>query len=71
MSPKTIALTSLALIVIGCVIAAVFTATALDAIGITIAGVGLVGLISSAFYAIGLSEDRERERERDANHPSR
>jgi hypothetical protein len=69
MSPKTIAITSVALIVIGCVIAAVFTATALDAIGITIAGIGLVGLISAAFYAIGLSEDRAREH--DANHPSR
>jgi hypothetical protein len=69
MSPKTIAITSVALIVVGCVIAAVFTATALDAIGITIAGIGLVGLISAAFYAIGLSDDRAREH--DANHPSR
>ena len=35
MSPKTIAITSLALIVLGCVIAAVFSAVALDVIGIT------------------------------------
>lgn len=69
MSPKTIAIISLALIIIGCVIAAIFTATALDAIGITIAGIGLVGVVSAAFYAIGLSEDHAREH--DANHPSR
>ena len=52
-----------ALIVIGCLIAAIFTATALDVVGITISGIGAVGLISAAFYAIGLSEDRARERE--------
>lgn len=61
MSPKTIAISSLALIVLGCLMAAIFTATALDAIGITIGGIGLVGVISAAFYAIGLSEDRARE----------
>lgn len=69
MSPKTIAITSLALIVLGCVIAAVFSAVALDVVGITIGGIGLVGVISAAFYAIGLSEDRARER--DASGPSR
>lgn len=63
MSPKTIAIASLALIVLGCVVAAIFTAVALDVIGITIGGIGLVGLISAAFYAIGLSEDRARERD--------
>lgn len=63
MSPKTIAITSVALIVLGCLIAAVFTAVALDVIGITIGGIGLVGVISAAFYAIGLSEDRDRERD--------
>lgn len=69
MSPKTIAIASFALIVIGCLIAAIFSATALDVIGIFLGGLGLVGLISSAFLAIGLSEDRARER--DANGPSR
>ncbi len=69
MTPKTLALGSVALIVIGCVLAAVGTAVALDVIAIIIAGVGLVGLISAAFLAIGLSEDRARER--DANDPSR
>jgi uncharacterized membrane protein len=69
LSPKTIAIASVALIVIGCLIAAIFSATALDVIGIFLGGLGLVGLISSAFLAIGLSEDRARER--DANGPSR
>jgi 1,4-dihydroxy-2-naphthoate octaprenyltransferase len=69
LSPKTLAIASAALIVLGCVIAAIFTATALDVAGITIGGIGLVGVISAAFYAVGLSEDRARER--DANGPSR
>ncbi len=60
MSPKTIALVSFALIVVGCVLAAVASATALDVAAIVIGGTGLVGLISAAFYAIGLSEDRDR-----------
>jgi hypothetical protein len=63
MAPARLAILSTALIVLGCVIAAVFTATALDAVGITVAGIGLVGLVSSAFYAVGQSEDRARERE--------
>ena len=63
MAPKQLAIVSGVLIVIGCVLAAVGTATALDAVGITVAGVGLVGLVSAAFYAVGQSEDRARERE--------
>jgi 1,4-dihydroxy-2-naphthoate octaprenyltransferase len=63
MTPKQLALTSLALIVFGCLIAAVFSSVALDVIGITVGGIGLVGVISAAFYAVGQSEDRERERE--------
>lgn len=63
MSPKQIALVSVVLIVLGCVIAAVFSAVALDVVGITIGGIGLVGVISAAFYAVGQSEDRDRERE--------
>jgi hypothetical protein len=69
LSPKTIAIASAALIVIGCLLAAIFAATALDVIGIFLGGLGLVGLISAAFLAVGLSEDRARER--DANGPSR
>ncbi|MET0600790.1 MAG: hypothetical protein ABW167_02265 [Baekduia sp.] len=63
MTPKQIAITSAGAIVLGCLIAWIGTTTWLDAIGITIGGVGLVGLVSSAFYAVGQSEDRERARE--------
>jgi hypothetical protein len=63
MSPKNLAIASLLLIVVGCVIAAVFSAVALDVVGITIGGIGLVGVISAAFYAVGQSEDRQRERD--------
>jgi 1,4-dihydroxy-2-naphthoate octaprenyltransferase len=63
MSPKQLALISLVLIVLGCAIAAIFSAVAWDVAGITIGGIGLVGIISAAFYAVGQSEDRERERE--------
>jgi hypothetical protein len=62
MGPARLAYLSLALVIIGCVIAAIGTATWLDAVGITVAGIGGVGLVSSAFYAVGQSEDRDRER---------
>lgn len=63
MTPKQLALISLVLIVLGCAIAAIFSSVALDVVGITVGGIGLVGVISAAFYAVGQSEDRERERE--------
>jgi hypothetical protein len=62
MTPKQLAIASVALIVVGCAIAAVGTAVWLDVVGITLGGIGLVGVISAAFYAVGQSEDRERER---------
>jgi hypothetical protein len=63
MAPGRLAIISGVLLVVGCVIAAVGTATWLDAVGITVAGVGVVGLVSAAFYAVGESEDRARERD--------
>jgi hypothetical protein len=63
MSPKTIALASLALIVLGGLLAALASPVALDVIAIFVGGLGLVGLISSAFLAVGQSEDRARERD--------
>jgi hypothetical protein len=68
MTPKQIAITSAGAIVLGCLIAWIGTTTWLDAIGITLGGIGLVGLVSSAFYAVGQSEDRERAREEAARH---
>jgi 1,4-dihydroxy-2-naphthoate octaprenyltransferase len=64
MGPRRLAIVSVVLIVVGAAIAAIFSATALDAVGITIAGIGSVGIVSAAFYAVGESEDRDRERDR-------
>ncbi len=63
MTPKQIAITSASAIVLGCLIAGFGPTTWLDAIGITLGGIGLVGVISAAFYAVGQSEDRERARD--------
>jgi hypothetical protein len=63
MAPARLAIISGVLVVIGCVIAAVATAPGLDAVGIAVAGVGVVGLVAAAFYAVGQSEDRARERD--------
>jgi hypothetical protein len=60
MTPSRFAVAGLALLVAGCLVAAFGTATAADAIGIAIAGIGGVLLVSAAFLAVGLSEDRER-----------
>ena len=62
MGPARVAYLSLALVVLGCVIAAIGTALWLDAVGITVAGIGAVGLLSAAFLAVGESEDRDREK---------
>jgi hypothetical protein len=54
---------SLALIAIGIVLAAIAgDSVALTAAGLAIAGVGAVIGVSAAFWIIGRSEDRERER---------
>jgi hypothetical protein len=56
---------ALVLIVIGIALAAVAGGrVALLAAGLFIAGVGSVVGVSAAFYIVGKSEDRERERER-------
>jgi hypothetical protein len=53
------------LIVVGIVLAAVAGGrVALLAAGLFIAGVGAVVGVSAAFWIVGRSEDRERERER-------
>jgi 1,4-dihydroxy-2-naphthoate octaprenyltransferase len=74
MTPKSLALISLALIIFGCALAAIASPVWLDVIAITIGGIGLVGIISAAFYAVGQSEDRAREREQRPSrngHPDR
>ena len=54
---------ALVLIAIGIAIAAAAgDSVALTAIGLAIAGIGAVVGVSAAFWIIGRSEDRERER---------
>jgi hypothetical protein len=53
-----------ALVVIAIVLAAIGDGT-LDVIAVALGGLGLVGLVSWAFYEIGLSEDRDRAAGRD------
>jgi hypothetical protein len=54
---------ALILIAIGIAIAAVAGGSvALTAIGVAIAGIGTVVGVSAAFWLVGRSEDRERER---------
>jgi hypothetical protein len=52
------------LVVAGIVLAALGDDT-LDVIAIALAGLGLVGLVSWAFYEVGASEDRDRAAGRD------
>jgi hypothetical protein len=51
------------LLLAGILLAAIGTSTTLDAAGVAVGGIAAVGLVAAAFYAIGLSEDRERERD--------
>jgi hypothetical protein len=54
-------LPSLIPIVLGAVVAALFVGTAANAIAIFLIGVGCVVAVSTVFWWIGRSEDRERE----------
>jgi hypothetical protein len=63
MTPSRIAIASAALLVVGILLAAIGTSTALDTAGVAAGGIATVGLVASAFYAVGLSEDRQRARE--------
>jgi hypothetical protein len=52
-----------ALVVVGIVLLAVSEDVVPDAIGFTAVGAGAILLTALVFYAIGRSEDHERERE--------
>jgi hypothetical protein len=58
-----------ALAVAGIVLVLATGDTALDAIGVGLTGVAVVGAISLGFYAVGRSEDRAREAEARAREP--
>jgi len=60
LSPKKIAILSAVLVIVAAILAAATSVVALDVTAIFLFGLGFIGLISSAFLAIGLSEDRAR-----------
>ncbi|MDX6726250.1 MAG: hypothetical protein QOK49_1055 [Baekduia sp.] len=64
MTPPRLAIAFAVLLVAGMAIAAIGTSTTLDAVGLAMGGVACVGLVSTAFWAVGRSEDRQRERDR-------
>jgi hypothetical protein len=63
-TPSMIARWALVALGAGIALAALGHGTTLDAIGLALGGLACVALVSAAFYAIGLSEDRDREREK-------
>jgi uncharacterized membrane protein YfcA len=56
-----LALPSVLLVVLGALVALLFDGTATNAIAIFLIGVGCVVAVSTVFWRIGRSEDRERE----------
>ena len=50
------------LVIVGIVIGTVFDSVAGTAVGAFVAAVGLIAIVSLAFYEVGLSEDRDRKR---------
>jgi hypothetical protein len=60
MTPRRIVLVALVLLVAGIAVGVATDVTALRAIGLAVAGIACVLLVAAAFFAVGLSEDRER-----------
>ena len=60
MTPSRLARWALVLLGAGIVLSILGHGTTAHAAGVAIAGVGAVLLVSSAFYAIGEGEDRDR-----------
>jgi ABC-type transport system involved in cytochrome bd biosynthesis fused ATPase/permease subunit len=63
---RTLVAATVACIVLSVVVALVTTSDLGTAVAITLGGTAFVLVVSTAFYAVGRSEDREREREREA-----
>jgi hypothetical protein len=63
MTPERLAIASGVALLVGIVLAAVGNST-VDAFALALGGLGAVGLTSALLWAIGRSEDRERERDR-------
>jgi ABC-type transport system involved in cytochrome bd biosynthesis fused ATPase/permease subunit len=60
---RTLIAATVACIVLSAVVALVTTSDFGTAVAITLGGTAFVLVISTAFYAVGRSEDRERARE--------
>jgi hypothetical protein len=60
MSPSRVVSVSIGLLIVGILLAAIGTSITLDAAGLTIGGIGAVGLVAAAFLAIGLADERQR-----------
>jgi ABC-type transport system involved in cytochrome bd biosynthesis fused ATPase/permease subunit len=60
---RTLVAATVACIVLSAVVALVTTSDLGTAVAITLGGTAFVLVISTAFYAVGRSEDRERARE--------
>jgi hypothetical protein len=56
--------------VAGVIVAVAAASVAATAVGVALVGLGLVALVSLVFYEVGLSEDRDREREARARRPA-
>lgn len=54
------------LIVAGIVCAAAVSGVTGEVVGLVLAGLGMVAIVGLVFFEVGLSEDREREREQRA-----
>ncbi|HMJ32987.1 MAG TPA: hypothetical protein VK501_03635 [Baekduia sp.] len=63
MTPARIAIASAVLLVAGILLAAIGTSTTVDAAGVAVGGVGAVGLVAAAFFAVGEGEDRQRAKD--------
>jgi hypothetical protein len=63
MGPVRLLVAAVVLLVAGAVVLLAGDGTTLRAIGFFLVGVAAVAGVSAAFYAVGLSEDRERARE--------
>jgi hypothetical protein len=59
--PPRLAVLASALVIAGIILSAIGEGT-LDTVGFAVAGLGLVLAVALAFYAVGRSEDLERER---------
>ena len=60
---RTLVAATVACIVLSVVVALVTTSNLGTAVAITLGGTAFVLMVSTAFYAVGRSEDRERARE--------